>query len=81
MDLSDLHRSKRKPHRVGAARRARLKPLSKMTPAEIETLPESEFARLLSGKVRRELEEENGVGVTIPRPPAQHRKASSPRSA
>jgi len=53
MDLSDLHRSKRKPHRVGAMRRARLKPLSKMTPAEIETLPESKFARLLSGKVRR----------------------------
>ncbi len=38
MDLSGLHRSKRKPHRVGAMRRARLKPPSKMTPAEIETL-------------------------------------------
>jgi len=53
MDLSDLHRSKRKPHRVGAMRRARLKPLSKMTEAEINALSEQQFLRLLDAPLRR----------------------------
>ena len=50
MDLSGLHRGKHKAKLSGAPRKRRL---SEMAAAEIEALPESEFARLLSGKVRR----------------------------
>ena len=54
MDLLDLHgiklRRRAKPRRYS---RPRLKPLSKMTEAEMNALPERDFLRLLDAPTRR----------------------------
>ena len=52
MNLVDLYDESPKRKRKAAKSRAALKPLSKMTKAEINALPEREFIRLLKPDVR-----------------------------
>lgn len=55
MDLLDLHRirGKRKAKPGGVGQRVCIKPLSQMTEAEINALPERQFLRLLDAPTRR----------------------------
>ncbi|OFZ87549.1 MAG: hypothetical protein A2W21_04685 [Betaproteobacteria bacterium RBG_16_66_20] len=55
MDLLDLHRfrGKRKTKLERIGRRVSIKPLSQMTEAEINALPERQFLRLLDVPTRR----------------------------